>query len=54
MKRLADETWQNDLVKLGGHVVVKAYDGGRKFKVYYLTANDETMTVKAVFGPFES
>jgi len=54
MKKMADEAWQKDLVKLGGHVVVKAYDEGRKFKVYYLTANDESMTVKAVFGPFDS
>ncbi len=36
----------------GGHVVVKAYDGGTKFKVYYLAANDESMTVKAVYGPW--
>ena len=45
--------WQKDLVKIGGHVVVKAYDGGTKFKVYYLAANDESMTVKAVYGPWD-
>ena len=45
--------WQKDLVKVGGHVVVKAYDGGTKFKVYYLESKDESMIVKAVYGPWE-
>ena len=36
------------------HVVVKAYDGGAKFKVYFLTAKDESMNVELVFGPFDS
>ena len=33
------------LVENGGHVVVKAYDGGRKYKVYYLTDKDESMSI---------
>ena len=45
--------WQKDIVKVGGHVVVKAYDGGTKFKVYYLEPKDESMIVKAVYGPWE-
>ncbi len=44
-----------DRVRLvGGHVAVKVFDSGRRYKIYYLTAQDESMTVKAVYGPFES
>ena len=28
--------------------------GGTKYKVYYITANDESMIVKAVYGPWEA
>ncbi len=48
------KSWRNKLVERGGHVVVKAYDGGKKYKIYYLTARDESMNVELVFGPFES
>lgn len=51
---MTDKAWRSRLVENGGHVVVKAYDGGRKYKVYYLTDKDESMTVNLVFGPFES
>ena len=46
--------WRNRLVERGGHVVVKAYDGGARYKIYYLTHRDESMKVELVFGPFES
>ena len=39
---------------VGGHVVVKAFDGGARYKVYYLEDQDESMTVKTTLGPFES
>ena len=48
------KAWRSRLVERGGHVVVKAYDGGAKYKVYYLTADDESMNVELVFGPFEA
>ena len=48
------KTWRKRLVERGGHVVVKAYDGGAKYKIYYLTHFDESMKVELVFGPFES
>ena len=47
------KAWRPRLVERGGHVVVKAYDGGAKYKVYFLTAKDESMNVELVFGPFE-
>ena len=47
------KAWRSRLVERGGHVVVKAYDGGSKYKVYFLTAKDESMNVELVFGPFE-
>lgn len=53
-ERLKDAPWRNKLCERGGHVVVKAYDGGKKYKVYFLTADDESMTVNLVFGPFDS
>ncbi|MBE6425929.1 MAG: hypothetical protein E7029_08100 [Planctomycetaceae bacterium] len=48
MKNLAPEAHD------GGHVVVKVFDEGRQYKVYYLTAKDESMTVRQVYGPFRS
>ena len=53
-EKLKGQPWRNKLCERGGHVVVKAYDGGAKYKVYFLTAKDESMTVELVFGPFES
>ena len=46
--------WRRYLCERGGHVVIKAYDGGARYKVYFLTAEDESMRVNLVFGPFES
>ncbi|MDO4576119.1 MAG: hypothetical protein Q4D98_13000 [Planctomycetia bacterium] len=48
------KAWWSDVVTCGGHVVVKVFDGGKQYKVYYLSTNDENHTVKAVFGPFQS
>ena len=51
---LEGKSWRKNVVEREGHVVVKAYDGGARYKVYYLSAQDESMTVDAVYGPFES
>ena len=48
LKNLAPEAWT------GGHVVVKVFDEGRQYKLYYLTVQDESMTVMNVYGPFKS
>ncbi len=48
LKNLAPESVE------GGHVVVKVFDGGKQYKIYYLTASDESMTVRKVYGPFRS
>ena len=37
-----------------GHVVVKVYDKGRKYKIYVLSIADEKRQVKSVYGPYES
>ena len=36
----------------GGHVVIKVQPGGDEYKVYLLTAQDESMSIKSEFGPF--
>ncbi|MBQ3389183.1 MAG: twin-arginine translocation signal domain-containing protein [Thermoguttaceae bacterium] len=46
--------WRSDAVDIGGHVVIRVFEGGKRFCVYYLTAHDESMKVKAIYGPFES
>lgn len=46
--------WRNCVKEESGHVVVKVYDEGKKYKVYFLDASNENMTVKAVYGPFVS
>lgn len=37
----------------GGHVVVKVQPGGRKFNVYLLNTDDESMRIKSFYGPFD-
>ncbi len=49
-----DKPWRKYMVEKGGHVVVKVIDGGARYKVYFLTADDESMRVNLVFGPYES
>lgn len=47
----ADKAWMNDVAKAsyeGGHVVVNVAKGGKKYTVSYLSAQDESMTVKSV------
>ena len=47
-------SWYDRLYKDGGHIVVKAYDKGRSYKIYILDSTNEDMTVKAVFGPYSA
>lgn len=37
----------------GGHVVIKVKPGGKEFKVFLLTTQDESMRIKSIYGPFE-
>ncbi len=53
-EKIKEQPWRDNLVERVGHVVVKVIDGGARYKVYYLTAEDESMKVDLVFGPFES
>ena len=46
-----DASWMADVAKEsyeGGHVVVNVKKGGRRFSVSYLTALDESMSVRSV------
>lgn len=47
-----NENWFESICKEDGHVVVKVLNNGKKFKIYVLSANDEKMIVKSVYGPF--
>ena len=47
-------SWYDRLYKDGGHIVVKAYDKGRSYKIYILDSTNEDMIVKAVFGPYSA
>ncbi len=51
MERHANEEWTKKVFDQG-HVVVKVYDEGRKYKIYMLSAEDEDMIVKAIYGPY--
>ena len=47
----AGKAWMNDVAKAsyeGGHVVVNVAKGGKKYTVSYLSAQDESMTIKSV------
>ena len=43
-----DKPWLANLHPAYGHVVVRVFDGGKRYKVYHLTAENENQTVKAV------
>lgn len=47
-------SWYDRLYKDGGHIVVKAYDKGRSYKIYILDSTNEDMIVKDVFGPYSA
>ena len=46
--------YDNGVCPYDGHIVVKAYDKGRKYKIYRLSAEDEQMIVQAIYGPFDA
>lgn len=52
--RYKEESWMDLVCPEDGHVVVKVFDKGRKYKIYLLSAGDEKSIVKAVYGPFLS
>lgn len=53
-KKYATEDWMTSVCPANGHVVVKVYDKGRKYKIYILSATDDSYPVKVVYGPFKS
>ncbi|MFP3090496.1 MBL fold metallo-hydrolase [Treponema sp. TIM-1] len=44
-----DEPWMSSICKDTGHVVVKVFDHGRQFRVYILSAQDESAAVVSFF-----
>ncbi|MEA4978939.1 MAG: MBL fold metallo-hydrolase [Petrimonas sp.] len=48
------EPWINAVCPEDGHVVVKVFDNGDKYKIYILSAHDEKLIVKNVYGPYSS
>ena len=53
-KQYAEEEWMQRVGPHNGHIVVKVYDKGRKYKIYRLSADDEQMKIQAIYGPFKS
>ena len=53
-KIYVNEDWMRSVCPENGHVVVKVYDKGRKYKIYVLSIADEKRQVKSVYGPYES
>ncbi|MGI6136136.1 MAG: ComEC/Rec2 family competence protein [Petrimonas mucosa] len=51
-EKYGNEAWIDSVCQEGGHIVVKAYDKGTKYKIYVLSAKDEQSIVRAVYGPF--
>ena len=54
LEEYKNASWYDRLYKDGGHIVVKAYDKGRSYKIYILDSTNEDMTVMAVFGPYSA
>lgn len=53
-KEYAAEKWMQSVCPENGHIVVKVYNKGRKYKIYVLSAVKENYSVKAVYGPYKS
>lgn len=53
MAKHEGEEWTEKVIEQG-HVVVKVYDNGHKYKIYILSAEDEQMIIKAIYGPYNS
>ena len=53
MAKHEGEEWTKSVIEQG-HIVVKVFDKGRKYKIYILSAEDENMTIKAIYGPYDS
>ena len=43
----------NKIDGYGGHVVIKVKPGGDEYTIYLLSAEDESMKIKSVFGPIK-
>ena len=53
-KDFENEQWASGICPEDGHIVIKAYKGGRKYKIYRLSARDENMTIQAIYGPYDA
>lgn len=53
-KAYANEPWLSTVCPQTGHIVVKVFDEGKQYKIYVLSARDESQTVEAVYGPYQS
>lgn len=53
-KEYTAEKWMQSVCPENGHIVVKVYDKGYKYKIFVLSAAEENYRVKAVYGPYES
>ncbi len=53
-RKYASEEWMQKTCPYDGHIVVKVYDKGERYKIYRLSAEDENMAVLKVYGPFLS
>ena len=53
-KEFVTEDWMKSVCREDGHIVIKVSDKGKIYKIYVLSATDEDMFVKAVYGPYKS
>lgn len=50
----ATQEWAESICPENGHIVIKAYDNGSKYKIYRLSAEDEQMRIQAIYGPYDA
>lgn len=53
-RKFAAEEWMQKTCPHDGHIVIKVYDKGRKYKIYRLSAENEDMIIQQIYGPFQS
>lgn len=54
MQAYAAEPWMENMCRDFGHIVVRVSEGGKSYRIFVVDATDETMHVKASYGPFKS
>lgn len=49
-----DQPFMKQLMPETGHIIIKVQEGGREYKIYVLDDQNESKTIRAIYGPFQA